>query len=174
MVQGDSSGGSDTECIMSLQITEAQATDIPDLARLNGIVQDLHAKLHPEIFRADWNLSDLEDFWSARLRERSNIVAVARLGGKAVGYIWFELQDRPQDALHSARRRIYVHHIIVDEAARTAGIGAKLLARAEAEAERQGVDSVVLDSWAANSTAHAFFAACGYDPINIVLCKAVG
>jgi ribosomal protein S18 acetylase RimI-like enzyme len=139
---------------------------------LNGVVQDLHAQLYPDIFRSDWAPSDLETFWTDRLNDEDSRVAIATLDSHPVGYIWFEVQTREQDALHLHRRRIYVHHIAVDESARGAGVGTKLLDQAESEAERVGISNVLLDAWTSNSTAQGFFGARGYDPVNVVLSKS--
>jgi ribosomal protein S18 acetylase RimI-like enzyme len=153
---------------MSLRITRAQAADLSDIVRLNGVVQDVHAALRPDIFRSDWASSALEQFWLERMTEPANTIALATIEDKPVGYIWFELQDRLRDALHHARRRIYVHHIAVDEHARRAGIGRKLLEYAEAEAKLRAISTMVLDAWASNSAAQDFFSARGYDPIIIL------
>ena len=119
------------------------------------------------------SLSAFEEFWLGRLYARANAVAIARLAGHAVGYIWFEIQNRPPDAFHLPRRGLYVHHLAVDDNARGAGIGAKLLEHAEAEAERLGISNVILDAWLANTTAQAFFDALGYDPVKVVRSKCV-
>ncbi len=156
---------------MPLAIARAQVADLSDVVRLNGVVQDLHARLSPDIFRSDWTPSDLEEFWLARLNDRNSTVAIATLDRHAVGYIWFEVQTREQDALHLSRKRIYVHHIAVDKNARGDGIGAKLLERAELEGERLGISNVVLDVWASNSTAQTFFGSRGYDPAIVGLGK---
>jgi len=158
---------------MQLSIAKARSADMPDLVRLNGVVQNLHAEMSPDIFRSDWVASDLEAFWADRLDDQNSEVIIATLDNCAVGYIWFEVQTREQDALHLRRRRIYIHHIAVDERARGGGVGAKLLDQAEFEAERAGISNVVLDAWASNAKAQGFFGARGYEPVNIGLSKSL-
>jgi len=158
---------------MPAVIKKAQSADIADLVRLNGVVQDLHAKLSPDIFRSDWASSDLEAFWADRLDDQNSKVLIAKIDSHAVGYIWFEFQTREQDALHLRRRRIYVHHIAVDEKIRGEGVGANLLDQAEIEAERAGISKVLLDAWASNIIAQGFFSARGYEPVNVVRSKAL-
>lgn len=159
---------------MPLDIVKAQPTDLPEVVRLNGVVQDLHAQLNPDIFRSDWLPLELEDSWQARLEDQNSTIAIARIDGEIVGYIWFEIQIRDRDALHLSRGRIYVHHLAVEENVRGEGIGAKLLEQAELEAKRRGISKVILDAWASNSRAQAFFSSQGYDPVNIVRGKIVG
>src|SRR3569623_1465267 len=102
---------------MPLAIAKARPADIPDLVRLNGVVQDLHAQLSPDIFRSDWVPSDHEAFWTDRVDDQTSEVVIATLDSRVGGYGWFEVQTREQDALHLHRRRIYVHHIAVDKSA---------------------------------------------------------
>ncbi len=158
---------------MPAVINKAQSADIADLVRLNGVVQDLHSQLSPDIFRSDWQSSDLKVFWADRLDDQNSRILIAKIDDHAVGYIWFEVQTREQDALHLRRRQIYVHHIAVDETMRGEGVGATLLDQAEMEADRAGISKVVLDAWASNSAAQGFFSARGYDPVNIVRSKAL-
>jgi ribosomal protein S18 acetylase RimI-like enzyme len=158
---------------MPAVINKAQSADIKDLVRLNGVVQDFHAQLSPDIFRLDWASSDLEAFWADRLVDKNSKVIIAKINNHVVGYVWFEIQNREQDALHVRRRRIYVHHIAVDEGTRGEGVGAKLLNQAELEAERAGIFNVVLDAWASNTNAQDFFSARGYEPVNVVRSKSL-
>lgn len=158
---------------MPTQITEASIADLSDIVRLNGIVQDLHARLRPDIFRADWTPAGLEVAWRDRLTEMHNMVSIARLGCEAVGYIWFEVESRPQNALLRPRKRIYVHHVAIDDSARRSGIGARLLARAEREASRLGISTIVLDTWVPNTGAQAFFRAAGYQAFTVGLSKTI-
>jgi len=159
---------------MPLQIERASPRDIPDIIRLNGVVQDHHVGLDPELFRADWEAAALAGNWSVRLADPNGTVAIARVDGRAVGYIWFVVQDRPRDALHHPHRRIYVHHISVDADVRRAGTGAALLDEAEREARRLGIATVALDAWAANERAQGFFERCGYEPRTVGRVKAIG
>lgn len=158
---------------MPLQIHRASPRDIPDIVRLNGVVQDVHARIDPELFRADWDAGALADDWRTRLADTDGAVALARVERRAVGYVWFVVQDQPRDALHHPRRRIYVHHIAVEADARGAGAGAALLDEAEREARRLGIGSVALDAWAANALAQGFFERRGYRPRIVGRVKAI-
>jgi ribosomal protein S18 acetylase RimI-like enzyme len=158
---------------MLLQIRRAQLSDIPEIVQLNGVVQNLHAQMSPDIFRADWEAAAFEEFWRKRLNEQADTVALAMLNGVPVGYIWFQVQDRPQDAFRLPQRRMYIHHIAVKDKVRRSGIGTQLLEHAEAEAQRLSISDIVLDVWASNSTSHAFFNSRGYCPVNLVLKKTV-
>jgi len=158
---------------MPLTIVIAQPTNVPDLARLHGVVQDLHAFLSPDIFHCDWLLSELNILWLARLANFNSKVFIAKLDENIVGYVWFEIIVREQDATHIFRRRMHVHHIVVDEIARGEGIGERLLAEAELEAKRLGISDITLDVWTSNSIAQTLFSKRGYNPVYISLMKKV-
>jgi len=158
---------------MLVQIRRAQLSDIPEIVQLNGDVQNLHAQMSPDIFRADWEVSAFEEFWRKRLNEQADTVVLAMLDGAPVGYIWFQVQDRPQDAFRLSQRRVYIHHIAVKDKVRRSGVGTQLLEYAEAEAQRLGISDIVLDVWASNSSSRAFFNSRGYCLSNLILKKMV-
>jgi ribosomal protein S18 acetylase RimI-like enzyme len=158
---------------MSPTIMKARPVDIPDLAMLNGQVQDLHAQLSPDTFRSDWTRSELEALWAHRLKDPASEVFVAKVQGEAVGSIWLEVQELERTALHLARRRVCVHHLVVDAQSRGMGVGAALLDQAERTAAKAGISMVTLNAWAANFAAQGFFQAKGFRVSNIVLNKAL-
>jgi GNAT superfamily N-acetyltransferase len=54
-------------------------------------------------------------------------------------------------------RRLYVDDLVTDEARRSRGTGAALLARLEDEARRHGCTTLVLDSGTQRTAAHRFY-----------------
>ena len=158
---------------MSLRITRARTVDLPDIMRLHAMVQNLHAQILPNIFRPDWEISALKDFWLAKLADRSSIVAIAIMNRRTVGYIWFQVQERTQSDLHQARKRIYIHHIGVEEGVRRRGLGGDLIKYVEAEAIHLNISTITLDTWASNATAQEFFTSRGYDTMTIMRAKVL-
>lgn len=156
---------------MPIRIIAATTSDVDTIVRLNGVVQDHHVRLRPDFFRADWDVAALRDLWRARLGEEAGRVALAMLDGTPAGSIWFEIEERPADALRHAERRIYIHHLAVEASARRRGVGSALLRHAETEAARLGIAEVLLHVWAANAVARSFYAAQGYVPRNMVLAR---
>ena len=65
---------------MSVRLLLATADDVDALVAMNGLVQDLHADLSPQIFRRDWDRAELAQFWRAKLSEESGRVLIARAG----------------------------------------------------------------------------------------------
>ena len=156
---------------MSIIVEPATAVNIGSLVKLNSVVQNIHANLEPSIFRDDLTEEELHAFWSDKLSGAENLIAVAKVDDVDVGYIWFEVQDRPISTFNHARRRIYVHHLVVHPNYQMTGVASGLTSYVEAQAFELGISKIVLDAWAANEPAQAFFRRVGFSPINIVLAK---
>ena len=158
---------------MQFQIFRACETDVGEVVRLNGVVQDVHVGLRPDVFRADWDESTLRETWLERIKEETGTIALCKKGARTIGYIWFEIRDRQEDALTQSARRLFVHHIAVEDEARGGGVGARLMHFVETEASRLGATDIVLDAWAANTGALAFFDALDYQAVRIILAKTI-
>ncbi len=159
---------------MSVYLHLATADNIDHLVSLNGLVQDLHADLSPQIFRRDWDRAELAQFWRAKLAEPDGRVLIARAGAEVAGYIWMESQDRDADPLRHERRRIYVHHICVTAERRARGIGARLLSAADDFARERGASSVLLDVWHENIVGRKAFERTGFTPLNLLMSRSPG
>lgn len=156
---------------MTIAITVAVVDDAPLIAALNRDVQQLHAELEPAVFRSDAPAEELAAHFAAMLAVPENQFRIATTEAGPSGYIWFELQDRPQTALTRPRRRCYIHHLSVKVSARRQGIASALLDRAEREAQVAGFADVALSAWVANRPAQAFFASRGFTPFSVSLGK---
>lgn len=156
---------------MTLTIEPAGSADAPLLARLNREIQQVHATLEPSFFRSDTDDEEVAAFFAAKLALPENWFRFAVLDGRPCGYVWFEVQDRPQTPLTRPRKRLYIPHLSVEADSRGRGVGSALMARVEAEAAVAGIVAIALDSWAANGPARAFYAGRGYRPFNITLGK---
>ncbi|MDG2527567.1 GNAT family N-acetyltransferase [Caulobacter endophyticus] len=158
----------------AIAIRPAVDTDISALVALNASVQALHAALSPKIFKPAVDPVALAAFLRGMLDQHAHRLLLAQVDGAAAGYGWAEVQNRPETPFALARRRLYLHHLAVDPAFRRRGIAAALLAALESEARALGLETVVLDAWADNAGAQAFFAAAGYAPLNLTRAKRLG
>lgn len=156
---------------MDAIVRSATAEDLTSLAVLNRVVQDLHIEAEPAYFRSQTEPDEVENFFRKILSDEHMKVLIAEDTQDAIGYIWFELQDKAATPFTNARRRIYIHHIVVSPKYRKTGAGSLLLRKAEAEACAQGIAYIALDTWAFNKTAQTFFKASGFDPFNIAMRK---
>ena len=154
---------------MRISVRVASATDIGDIVRLNRDVQQLHAELEPSFFKSNVDNEEVAAFFAAKLTLSENHIRLADSGEGPNGYVWFEVQDRPETPLTLARKRIYIHHLSVQAGARRHGIASALLRQVEAEALADGITNIALDTWAANGSARGFFEARGFTPFNFSL-----
>jgi ribosomal protein S18 acetylase RimI-like enzyme len=162
---------SDWRKAMTISVRVASAADIDAIVRLNRDVQQLHAELEPSFFKSNVDSEEVAAFFAAKLALSENHIRLADGGDGPNGYVWFEVQERPEMPLTLARKRIYIHHLSVQARARRHGIASALLRQVEAEALISGITSIALDTWAANGSARSFFEACGFTPFNLSLGK---
>ncbi|MCJ2134502.1 GNAT family N-acetyltransferase [Methylobacterium sp. J-026] len=154
-------------------VRPATPADLHVLVTLNAIVQALHVRLEPDEFKAEVDAAELRAFFASLLDKPENDLLIAEQSAEPVGYLWYELQERPPTVLTQARRRIYIQDIAVREPARRAGVATALLRAVEAAATALQVDRLVLDAWTRNEEALRFFQGRGFRPFNVVLAKAL-
>jgi ribosomal protein S18 acetylase RimI-like enzyme len=156
---------------MTISVRVASVADIDDIVRLNRDVQLLHAELEPAFFKSNFDNEKVASFFAAKLALSENHIRLADSSDGPNGYVWFEVQDRPETPLTLARKRIYIHHLSVQAGARRHGIASALLRQVEAEALIGGITAIALDTWAANESARSFFEARGFTAFNLSLGK---
>jgi ribosomal protein S18 acetylase RimI-like enzyme len=156
-----------------MHVKDAKLDDLDALIALNAQAQKLHAELEPSHFRAATDEAEIRAFFADALATPNNHVLLAFDDARPMGYLWFEFQHRPGTPFTHPRRRVYLHHIAVDKAARRRGMASALLSKMEEKALSQGFSRIVLDAWAANRDAQDFFRTKGYSPFNVVLGKSL-
>ncbi len=156
---------------MTISVRIASAADIDDIVRLNRDVQRLHAGLEPSFFKSNPDNEEVAAFFAAKFALSENHIRLSDNGDGPNGYVWLEVQDRPETPLTLARKRIYIHHLSVQAGARRHGIASALLRQVEAEALIGGITHIALDTWAANGLALGFFEASGFVPFKLSLGK---
>ena len=106
---------------MSVVVRAASEADFDALISLNQVVQSLHAALYPRDFKPTIDRSAAKALFAARLAAPESGIGIAEVNRTAVGYVWFEVQARPE-AFNPFRARIYVHNISVAPDARRRGV----------------------------------------------------
>jgi ribosomal protein S18 acetylase RimI-like enzyme len=152
-------------------IRGARVEDWPDVRALWSEIDDLHAMLAPDYFRAPIRH---EEDWRRLLAVTSGAVLVAeaaRAGRRAevVGVVLVRLYDTPPDPAMVPRRRAHVETLVVGREHRRRGIGRDLMNEATAWARRHGAVELVLTVWDGNRDAQAFYERLGYRPLSRVL-----
>lgn len=143
-------------------IRRATPADAPTLARLNAHVQSWHAAHYPEAFFPNPDAEALSAWFTDRLADPACTAFLA--GDPATGYALCQLQTREPSIFSPGYRRLMVDHIAVAPEARRRGQGRALLQAARQLARDLQAEEILLDTWEANTEAHAFFRANGFQP----------
>ncbi|GLQ53534.1 GNAT family N-acetyltransferase [Devosia nitrariae] len=145
-------------------VRDAEERDLDALIALLSDVQAIHAKALPDIFRSDLDADAAKGMFRETLGKQGHTVLVAEDAGQPVGYIWFEIFDRPANFYHHPRRAGYIHHIGVSASVRRQGFGRALVEATRSRLADAGIDEVGVDYWAFNTRASQFFASLGFEP----------
>ncbi|MBI2781156.1 MAG: GNAT family N-acetyltransferase [Chloroflexi bacterium] len=87
--------------------------------------------------------------------------------GRAVGYVWFTIEDRPQG------RVVFIYDIAVDPEYRRRGHAQAALLQVEAYAREHGCMGVMLHVFGHNTGARQLYAKAGYEETNVIMLKRV-
>jgi ribosomal protein S18 acetylase RimI-like enzyme len=112
---------------MSVEVRAALDVDLDALIQLNRVVQSLHVALYPGDFTPVVEPPAVSAFFAAQLASPTSVIGIAQADRVPVGYVWFEVQARPETPFTPPRSRIYVHHIAVAPEARRRGIATALM-----------------------------------------------
>lgn len=145
-------------------MTPRRATpdDAATLARLNTHVQSWHAAHYPEAFFPHPDPLALTQYFADRLADPACTAFLS--GDPATAYALCQLQTRETSIFSPGYRRLMIDHIAVAPEARRQGQGRALLQAARTLARDLHADEILLDTWEANTDAHAFFRAMGFAP----------
>jgi GNAT superfamily N-acetyltransferase len=153
---------------MSMEIREAQATDVADILRLNIELHDYSAKGVPSRLRIAERYDD-----DARRAYVTNVLSdpnvtylVAMDGGEAIGYAEIHLQEPEEDPGVVPTKRAHLQALVVTRIRRRGGVGGALLAASERWAREHGAEEMELDHWLFDGDPSPFYERAGYKPLS--------
>jgi GNAT superfamily N-acetyltransferase len=129
-------------------------------------VQNLHAELHPDVFKRPQREDFAVSFFDNMLADSTITVFIAEEAGQALGYILCKLIEREEGPFTYARRYLLVDQISVRPSARRHGLGAALIEQVVALGKELNLRQIQLDSWDFNVSAHQFFEHNGFEKFN--------
>lgn len=147
---------------MEIVVRRAQAEDIAELVRLNGIVQQMHVDRRPDFFRVP-RADEVVAWFEARLTDPDARVWVATLDGRSVGYVLALFHTREASPFTLARRWCEVDQIAVEAAARRRGVARALVETLAREAEASGVAELKAQTWGFNEGSRRTFERLGFE-----------
>ncbi|MES2557985.1 MAG: GNAT family N-acetyltransferase [Bacteroidota bacterium] len=143
--------------MITLQPTE----DYRLIASLNEEVQELHASLHPQIFK-HYDEARVEAALKKMIVSVNCYAFVALQDGTPIGYMVLLVKEYPESAFTFARETLYIDQIGVLNGYQKTGVGSLMMEHAERLAKGLDINRVELDHWTANTVAAAYFRNRGY------------
>jgi len=125
-------------------------------------VQLLHVNHHPEFFKMPESLDFAEAFFREMLEKETTFIYIAEDSSDALGYVFCNLVDKPENPFTFARHFLMIEQISVRPNAQRQRVGQALMLQVEATARELGVPRVHLGTWDFNTNAHGFFERMGY------------
>ena len=150
-----------------MTIRLAEAADYEGVARLNAEVQQLHADALPRLFKPTSENIFTREVYDGMLAQPRCYLYIAVRGTEPVGYVYAEVQERPEAWFRYAQRVVYIHQLAVSRLHRRRGYGERLVQQVVALAESQGIRRLELDTWWFNAEARAFFKRLGFTELNL-------
>jgi L-amino acid N-acyltransferase YncA len=142
-------------------IRPASQADEAALGRYGGALMRQHHAFDPRRFICTDNPeAGYGRFLASELGDPESAVIVAERSGVVVGYVYAGLEPMSWRELRAACG--FVHDVFVDEGARHAGIGERLVRAAIEWLESKGAPSVVLWSAAKNDGSQRLFERLGF------------
>ena len=142
-------------------ITITETKDFKIIAELNADVQNLHATLHPEVFKP-FNSVEMEKALENLLSDSNCYCYVVKLDKVAIGCAVFIIKEAKENAFHYNIKTLYIDQISVLPKYQRTGAGKILMQKAEQLAQENSLKKIELDHWTANTVAASYFRKNGY------------
>jgi ribosomal protein S18 acetylase RimI-like enzyme len=156
--------------VTHVEVRHARQSDASAVSALNNYVHDLHVEAEPYDFRAT-DPSEVRTFFEFIINAPNHVVLLATADDAPAGYLWVEDKARPATPFKNPTRVLSLNHISVEPQFRRLGVGRALYQAAERKAHELGVTRLVMDHWAFNEDAAAFFGSLGFQSFNIRMRK---
>jgi len=137
-------------------MTITETKDFKTIAGLNENVQNLHARLHPEMFKP-FNRIEMEKALENYLSDSSCYSYIVKLDDVAIGCAVFFIKEAKENAFHYTIRTLYIDQISVLPEHQKTGAGKMLMQKAEQLARENSIKKIELDHWTANNVAATYF-----------------
>ena len=145
-----------------LNIRRAAHDDIPALCDLSGAIQEGHREAHPGYFKPHEVTPMMAAEYEAQLADANTYVYIGEVDGMVVGQIIAQIVDRPENSYQYAVRSLYIAEMGVFREHRSAGYGEQLMQQAFELAKSLSISRVILNVWAFNERAIAFYERQGF------------
>jgi ribosomal protein S18 acetylase RimI-like enzyme len=143
-------------------IRQAGVEDAALLARLCLDVHRIHAATRPDYFKPIDSIDVLVHDFRNRLVDSNHLIFIAEREEEAVGYLLAQLMRRPESVYTYAKEVLVVDQMSVLTEHRSKGFGDALMRHALDTARARGYKTILLNVWAFNERAIAFYERHGF------------
>ena len=152
-----------------IEIRRARITDAEAIASLSAEVHSQHAQALPQLFKPPAPDTFPPTAVRELLDEPDRLVLVACVDSTVVGYASAQIQQRAETPFRYAGAALYLQWMGVRATSRRQGVGRALMDNLREDAARRGIPAMLLDVWAFNTEALAFYKAVGFHPQRHIL-----
>lgn len=154
-----------------MEIRIATIDDFDTLTTLEAEVQAIHVEGAPEIYKPGGVITRAN--YETLFSTPGNVIVLGFEGDQPVGYLHYEISERPETDFTYARRALHIHALSVSQEHRRKGYGEQLMAYAISKAEEASVGQVTLDVAGFNKAAFAFYEKLGFAPVQLRLSRRI-
>ena len=140
----------------------ATESDLPIIALGMVRLQQLHVDAFPAIYKP-FSESDAVSYLAGLLSQSSINIRIAVHAEQIAGHTILAVESVPATMFKHSQRYGHVTQMEVDPKFQRLGLGSLLLADIDAIAARLDLNHILLDVWAFNESAQAFFSEFGYN-----------
>lgn len=153
-----------------MNIRPATQLDIPALARLLHQVNDVHARIRPDIFILGQRKYTDEELCEVLSDPERPVFVAEDEVGEALGYAFCEVERVSRHNLQP-ETTLYIDDICVDESSRGQHVGTALFNYVNRFALDTGCRRITLNVWQGNDSARSFYEQMGMKPLKTVMEK---
>lgn len=156
-------------------IRKAKKEDVDSIVQLMCDLQTAHigllvSDIEKKYIEKKANVSEL---WKSSieksLQNNSELLLVAEVDTKLVGYLKAEIKQRSQ--VHKHGRKLYIRYLIVSEKHRSRGIGTALIKEAERFAKTKNIPFMTLKTSPKNNPTRGSYKSMGFEDIYVEMIK---
>jgi diamine N-acetyltransferase len=149
-----------------IQIRPASPGDEGVLARLGAIVQELHLRERPDVFKPV-DIGGLEGRFKESLSTGSATIWIAHVADVPAGYVLVVEQRRAENIFCHPRRWHEIEQLCVHPDYRRRGVARALVALVVESAVAENVNEIELNTWSFNGPAQRAFQKLGLTVRNV-------
>ena len=132
------------------------------LCDLAGAVQESHLAARPNFFKPHVVTPEMVAEFQEHFTDEQTVVYIGEVDGEAVGYVVAQVMQRPESSYTYGIHYMYIDQMSVNAEHRSSGYGEQLMHTVFDLAKSMGIHKVVLNVWAFNERAIAFYERQGF------------